>query len=41
VVIDEDVFFADVSGMRPSQQLVIESPIEGLREIRWMLRHSE
>jgi uncharacterized heparinase superfamily protein len=41
VVIDEDLFFADVSGMRPSQQLVIESPIEGLREIRWMLRQGE
>jgi uncharacterized heparinase superfamily protein len=41
VVIDEDVFFADVSGMRPSQQLVIDSPVNGLREIRWMLRQGE
>lgn len=41
LVIEEDVFFADVSGMRPSQQLVIESPVEGLREIRWMLRQGE
>jgi uncharacterized heparinase superfamily protein len=41
VLIDEDVFFADVSGMRPSQQLVIETPVTGLREIRWMLRRGE
>lgn len=41
VLIDEDVFFADVSGIRPSQQLAIEVPVLGLREIRWMLRRSE
>ncbi|MGK6315112.1 heparinase II/III family protein [Neorhizobium sp. DT-125] len=41
VLIDEDIFFADVSGVRPSQQLVIEfSPPETL-EIRWMLRRGE
>ncbi|AYD03088.1 heparinase II/III family protein [Neorhizobium sp. NCHU2750] len=39
--IDEDVFFADVSGMRPSQQLVLESAVSGLKEIRWMLRRGE
>ena len=41
VLVDEDIFFADVSGMRPSQQLAIEVPVSGLREIRWMLRRSE
>ncbi|SMF33733.1 Uncharacterized conserved protein, heparinase superfamily [Xaviernesmea oryzae] len=41
LLIDEDIFFADVSGVRPSQQLVIEfSPPETL-EIRWMLRRGE
>jgi uncharacterized heparinase superfamily protein len=41
LLIDEDVFFADVSGMRPSQQLAIETSVAGLREIRWMLRRAE
>ncbi len=41
VQIDEDVFFADVSGMRPSQQLAIEFTVAGLREMRWMLRRGE
>lgn len=38
VLIDEDIFFADVSGVRPSQQLVIEFTLPQTTEIRWMLR---
>ncbi|WP_117194674.1 heparinase II/III family protein [Rhizobium terrae] len=41
VMIDEDIFFADVSGVRPSQQLVIEFSPPETAEIRWMLRRGE
>lgn len=41
VMIDEDVFFADASGLRPSQQLVIEFRPPEVSEIRWMLRKGE
>jgi len=41
VLIDEDIFFADVSGVRPSQQLVIEFSPPETPEIRWMLRRGE
>ncbi|WP_080955171.1 heparinase II/III family protein [Neorhizobium galegae] len=41
VMIDEDIFFADVSGVRPSQQLVIEFSPPETSEIRWMLRRGE
>ncbi|MCY1665446.1 heparinase II/III family protein [Rhizobium sp. SL86] len=38
VGIEEDVFFADVSGMRPSQQLVIDFDLPGTSDLRWMLK---
>ncbi|WP_390920737.1 heparinase II/III family protein [Neorhizobium turbinariae] len=41
VMIDEDIFFADVSGVRPSQQLVIELTLPETTDIRWMLRRGE
>lgn len=41
VLIDEDIFFADVSGARPSQQLVIEFSLPHTADIRWMLRRGE
>jgi len=41
VAIDEDIFFADVSGIRPSQQLVIEFSLPQTTEIRWMLRRGD
>lgn len=41
VMIDEDIFFADASGVRPSQQLVIEFSPPDVSEIRWMLRRGE
>lgn len=41
VLIEEDIFFADVSGIRPSQQLVIEFSLPQTTEIRWMLRRSD
>ena len=41
VMIDEDIFFADVSGVRPSQQLVIEFSLAETTEIRWMMRRGE
>jgi uncharacterized heparinase superfamily protein len=41
VLIDEDIFFADVSGARPSQQLVIEFSLPHTSDIRWMLRRGE
>jgi uncharacterized heparinase superfamily protein len=41
VLIDEDIFFADASGTRPSQQLVIEFSPPETSEIRWMLRRGE
>ncbi|MGK9053511.1 heparinase II/III family protein [Neorhizobium petrolearium] len=41
LLIDEDIFFADVSGVRPSQQLVIEFSPPETPEIRWMLRRGE
>jgi uncharacterized heparinase superfamily protein len=41
VLIDEDIFFADVAGIRPSQQLVIEFSPPDMSEIRWMLRRGE
>lgn len=41
VLIEEDIFFADVSGVRPSQQLVIEFSPPETSEIRWMLRRGD
>jgi uncharacterized heparinase superfamily protein len=41
LLIDEDIFFADVSGARPSQQLAIEFSLPGTTEVRWMLRRGE
>jgi uncharacterized heparinase superfamily protein len=41
VAIEEDIFFADASGFRPSQQLVIEFSPPHVTEIRWMMRRSE
>lgn len=41
VSIEEDIFFADVSGVRLSQQLVIEFPLSRTAEIRWMMRRGE
>nr|WP_245582562.1 heparinase II/III family protein [Neorhizobium lilium] len=41
VLIDEDIFFADASGIRPSQQLVIEFSPPQTCEIRWMLRRGD
>lgn len=41
VEIEEDIFFADVSGMRASQQLVIHFPAPETPEIRWMLKRLE
>ena len=41
VLVDEDIFFADVSGIRPSQQLVIEFSLPQTSEIRWMLRRGD
>jgi len=41
LMIDEDIFFADVSGVRPSQQLVIEFSPPEMTEIRWMMRRGE
>jgi uncharacterized heparinase superfamily protein len=41
VAIEEDIFFADASGFRPSQQLVIEFSPPAVTEIRWMMRRSE
>ncbi|WP_137130521.1 heparinase II/III family protein [Rhizobium sp. FY34] len=38
VEIDEDVFFADVSGIRPSEQLVIEFSLPETSDLRWMLK---
>ncbi|WP_245366939.1 MULTISPECIES: heparinase II/III family protein [Rhizobium/Agrobacterium group] len=38
VQIDEDVFFADVSGMRASQQMVIEFVLPDTPDLRWMLK---
>jgi uncharacterized heparinase superfamily protein len=32
------MFFADVSGIRPSQQLVIEFTLPETTDIRWMMR---
>jgi uncharacterized heparinase superfamily protein len=40
-MIDEDIFFADVSGPRPSQQLAIEFTLPEVTEIRWMLRRAD
>ncbi len=41
VLIDEDIFFADVSGIRPSQQLVIEFPLPEVNELRWMMKRQD
>ncbi len=38
VLIEEDIFFADVSGIRPSEQLVIEVELPGTADLRWMLK---
>ena len=41
VVIEEDQFFADASGVRPSQQIVIAFSVPDVCDIRWMLRRLE
>ncbi len=41
VVIEDDIFFADASGLRASQQLVIEFSPPQVSEIRWILRREE
>ena len=41
VTIEEDIFFADVSGLRGSQQLVIVFSPPEVSEIRWMLKRAE
>ncbi|WP_142593744.1 heparinase II/III family protein [Pseudorhizobium endolithicum] len=41
VVIEEDLFFADASGVRPSQQIVIAFSVPDVCDIRWMLRRLE
>ena len=38
VEIEEDVFFADVSGMRASQQMVVEFTLPETADLRWMLK---
>ncbi|TRL33514.1 heparinase II/III family protein [Rhizobium straminoryzae] len=38
VEIEEDVFFADVSGMRASRQLVIAFSLPETADLRWMLK---
>jgi uncharacterized heparinase superfamily protein len=39
--IEEDIFFADASGFRSSQQIVIAFSPPELSEIRWMLKRME
>ena len=41
VAIEEDLFFADASGFRPSRQLVIAFPLPDVCDIRWMLKRLE
>ena len=41
VQIEEDIFFADASGLRRSQQIVIEFSLPDVTEIRWMLKRIE
>jgi uncharacterized heparinase superfamily protein len=41
VAVEEDIFFADASGFRASQQLVIEFSPPDVSEIRWMLRRED
>lgn len=41
IEIEEDVFFADASGLRQSQQIVIPFSAPELAEIRWMLKRME
>ena len=37
VTISDDVFMADASGIRPSQQLEIRFEVSGTRDIRWLI----
>ena len=41
VEIEDDIFFADVSGMRASRQLVLHFSLPETSEIRWMLKRVE
>lgn len=41
LLIEDDIFFADASGARPSQQLVIEFELSSTFEVRWMMRRGE
>lgn len=41
VEIEEDIFFADVSGVRETEQLTITFTLPMVNEIRWMLKRSE
>lgn len=41
VEIEEDIFFADVSGVRETEQLTITFTLPMVSEIRWMLKRSE
>jgi uncharacterized heparinase superfamily protein len=41
IAIEEDIFFADASGLRQSQQIVIPFSAPELAEIRWMLKRME
>lgn len=41
VNVEEDIFFADASGFRNSQQLVIEFSLPEVSDIRWMLKRAE
>jgi uncharacterized heparinase superfamily protein len=38
VAIEEDVFFADVSGIRGSHQMVVEFSLPDTCDLRWMLK---
>lgn len=38
VHVEEDIFFADVSGSCPSQQLVVEFMLPATTDLRWMLK---
>ncbi|HUH48577.1 MAG TPA: heparinase II/III family protein, partial [Mycoplana sp.] len=39
VVEEEDVFFADPTGVRAARQLTLTMPIAGVPELQWLMRH--
>ncbi|HEX2148043.1 MAG TPA: heparinase II/III family protein, partial [Pseudorhizobium sp.] len=41
IQIEEDIFFADASGIRPSQQITIAFSAPDAAEIRWVLKRAE